>query len=97
MGSTERKREDEPAGMLTSPVPVVIQLKGEQKDIATETLDLDREIGFDGAGFGRVLEHEDDYEMLEPEEESQFSISKSMRTSSTSVIINEEQVRYSVR
>jgi len=56
-----------------------------------ETQDLDREIGFDGAGFGGIPEVEEDFDMLEPEEESHFSISRSIRTS-TSIVFDHDQI-----
>ena len=70
-----------------------------QNDPAGETEVLDREIGFDGAGFGgsvEVEEDDDDFALLEPEEESQFSISRSIRSSTASQISTVDPVRPSL-
>ncbi len=68
-----------------------------QKDQAVEIQELDREIGYAGAGFGGRLHHADDVEMFEAEEESQFSISKAIRTTTTSVVLNDDPVSPSSR
>ena len=55
-----------------------------QKDLAVESDQLDLQMGFDGATFGpRVVD--DDFQMAELAEEPEFSISRTVRTSSSFV------------
>ena len=60
----------------------VAYLACEQKDLELESIELDREIGFDGSGFGSHTIHLSDEVQVEVGEESQFSISRLVRNSS---------------